>query len=456
MSDVAPTTTVLETLRTEIAQLAQVVKDHKSDPATIDVDKLAGVVAGLVDTQVKNTLQQQEDQRPVRRGEIIGAPGFEGQSLGVVRGGKFDGKRVQDVYLTKYLIDRMYAARKDSVKPASRELIDVVQKEMSATGSTAGDEWVPTGMAAELWQDMFLASRVGGTLSPIDMPTDPFDDPLAPTSGTWRKGTSNTAITAQDVTTAKSTLTSTEQVYEVDWAYDLDEDAIMAVLPSLRTELARSGAEQIDNFILNADSTDANTGNINSDDANPADDSYYLTNGQDGIRHLFLVDNSAQTANTNAVLTDALLVAGIGRLGKYAADVSNLAIVTDPKTYVYMLSLTNVATMDKFGPNATILTGQLANYMNIPVIASASMALTDQDGKYTTTSPSSNDVYGSIAIYHRNMWRLGFRRKLLIEVDQLIQKRQFIMVVSFRIAVAARGTRSTATHTAGLHDIKYS
>jgi hypothetical protein len=55
----------------------------------------------------------------------------------------------------------------------------------------------------------------------------------------------NTAPTATDPATGKSTLTHTEQVLEVDWAYDLTEDAAMAILPSLRAEIARSAGEQM-------------------------------------------------------------------------------------------------------------------------------------------------------------------------------------------------------------------
>ena len=238
----------------------------------------------------------------------------------------------------------------------------------------------------------------------------------------------------------------------MNWAYDFDEDAVLAVLPTLRSELTRDGAEQMDKFLLNADSTDAATGNINLDDANPADDSYYLSNGQDGIRHLYLVDNTAQSTDVNTTLTDALLRAGIGRLGKYAADVDRLAMVTDAETYVNgMLGLTNVVTVDKFGPQATVLTGQLAAYSGIPIVVSGAMAEAEDDGKLSTTAASNDE--GQIAIYHRDMWRVGFKRDLMIEIDRNIQKRQFVMVVSFRIAAAARGTRSSAVHTAGVHGI---
>jgi hypothetical protein len=241
-------------------------------------------------------------------------------------------------------------------------------------------------------------------------------------------------------------------VTEINWSYDLDEDAIVAVMPTLRQELARDGAEQIDRFILNADATNAGTGNINLDDADPDDDSYYLSAGQDGIRHFYLVDNTAQSTDINTTLTDALLRAGIARLGKYAADVDNLVMVTDVETYVNgMLALTNVVTVDKFGPRATVLTGALSSYQGIPIIVSGAMAEAEDDGKVSTTA--NNNDEGQIALFHRDMWKVGFRRQLLMEVDRNIQKRQFLMVVSFRIAVAARGTRSTAKHTAGIHGI---
>lgn len=447
-------TDVLTEIKSEIAKIAQVVQEHKGDTATIDRDDLAKQVEQLVAKQVAAQQAKADAARPTRRGEIIGPVGFEAVSAGVVESGVFAGKSVDDLIFTRWLLEeaRAKGGKDVRVKAPSKALEDAISKALTATGSGTGDELVPTGMQAQLWSDMFLASKVRSLIPSIAMPTDPFDIPLGWGSVTWRKGTQNTAASTSDPATAKSTLTSTEQVAEVNWAYDLDEDSIIAVLPTLRAELTRDGAEQMDKFILNADSTDAATGNINLDDANPPDDSYYLSGGQDGIRHLYLVDNTAQSTDINAVLTDALLRAGIARLGRYAADVSRLAMVTDAKTYVNnMLGLTNVVTVDKFGAAATVLTGELAKYSGIPVIISASMAEAEDDGKLSTTAANNDE--GQIAIFHRDMWRVGLKRDLLIELDRNIQKRQFIMVVSFRIAVAARGTRSSAVHTAGIHGI---
>lgn len=443
----------LDTVLQKLSELNDTIRSHADDKATMDKDSIKAELESVIEAQVQMKVAEAEAKRPVRKGELIGPDGFKAPGLGYIESGKFSGQRTSDVLFAHQFLTR--AARLGGgakVAPPSKELEDIATKALTSTGVGTGDELVPTGMAAELWQDFFLQARIVPTIGVVPMPTDPFDWPLGWGAVTWRKGTQNTSVTATDPATAKSTLTSTEQVLEIDWSYDLDEDAIVAVMPSLREMLAREGGEQMDRFVLNADATNAGTGNINLDDADPPDDSYYLSSGQDGIRHLYLVDNSTQSVDVNSTLDDAEMRAGISRLGKYGANYAQCAAVTDVETYMNgILALTNVTTWDKFGPNATVLTGQLAAYQGIPLIVSGAMLEAEDDGKISTT-PANNDE-GQIAFFHRDMWKVGFRRELLIEVDRDIQKRQFIMVVSFRIAVAARGTRASAVHTSGIHGI---
>ena len=337
-------------------------------------------------------------------------------------------------------------------QPASADLDNAI-KALTSTGSGTGDELVPTNMAAMLWDDFFLASRIVATMMRIDMPTNPFDIPLGLGNVTWRKGTENTATTASDPATAKSTLTATELVTQQEWSYTLDEDAAIAMAPAVRGKLAQSGAEIMDAFALNDDATNAATGNINLDDADPDDASYYLSSGQDGLRHAWLVDNTAMTVAAGGDALDAAdVTSALGKMGKYAVDPSKLVIVTDAGTYLNgFLKLTNVVTVDKFGPNAVILTGQLATYYGIPIIVSASAPKTEADGKVSTTA--GNNTLGQFTVFHRDMWYAGFARNLLIESDRDITKRQYIMVTSLRQAVAAHGTRSTQIHTAGAANI---
>lgn len=360
-----------------------------------------------------------------------------------------------DLLLAKRLMESAHAAQMkglslpNSAFAPSEDLVAAV-KAMTSTGAGIGAELVPENLAASLWEDMFAASKVFTDLPEQPMTSDPQDIGLLGNMA-FKKGTQNTGTTAQDLTSAESKLTTTELVAEVDWSYNLDEDAVIALMPAFRIEAARAGAEYMDAFAINADATDAATGNINLDDADPDADNYYLSAGQDGIRHQFLVDNIAQGENVAAALDDAKMALILNPLGKYALDLANVRIVPDVQTYLSMLALSSVKTVDVYGPGATIVTGELARYRAIPVIPSAVMPLTEADGKVSTIA--GNNTKGQLAAYNRLLWRRGSRRGLTIEIDRSIQKRQMIMVVSFRIAVGNRGTRSTATHTVGGYNI---
>jgi HK97 family phage major capsid protein len=456
------------TLDDVIKEITDITEAAKNG-TLIDKEALAAAledqVKAMVDAQVKEKL----DSRPVRRVPVnlIGSDGTKITSSnryhkalaafeadGHAQWGNLKALPV-DLWLAHQLIAKAHHYNPGQVRPPSDDLQAAI-KALTSTGSGTGDEYVPTDMADSVWMDMFLSARVAGTLMNVNMPTDPFDLPLGLGAVTWRKGTQNTATTHSDPATAKSTLTTTEQVTEQRWSYTLDEDSVVAIMPLLRAELTRSGGEQIDDFVLNADATNAATGNINLDDADPDDASWYLSDGQDGIRHQWLVDNTAQQINAGGALVDADITGALTLMGKYAADPRRVVMAMDVQSYLNGMLATGsgapgeyVITLDKLGTEATVITGMLAMYRGIPLLASSQHRLAQDDGKLNAAS----NTKGSITLYNRDMWKVGFRRQLLIEVDRLIQNRQLVMVSSFRVAVAARGTRSTNTHTAGIRNI---
>ena len=458
----------LEQVIAEIAELTNTIKEHVPKDSTLDWGQLEEKMEGLLQKHTQAVM----DTIPVRAGDVSptlfrAAEQYQGryktELRDIIEHGEYKlgnwKLRAVDLWMAKALLDkandmkssRIGFAGEEKVKPASEDLNTVV-KLMTSTGTATGDELVPTGMASELWDDFFMASRVAADLPNQPMPTDPFDIPLGLGDVTWRKGGQGQVSTPQNVATGKSTLTATEQIAEVDWSYNLDEDSVVAMMPSLRRRLGISGGEQMDAFCLNADATATSTLNINSDDGTPDADSYYLTSGQDGIRHLYIVDNTAQHVNAGGdALADADMTGALNLLAKYGLDLNSVRIVPGIGAYFAMLGLTNVATVDKYGPQATILKGELARYRGVPVLPSASQPKAEADGKLSVTAASN--TLGTISFYNRNMWTVGFKRGLLIEVDKNIRTRELYMVVSFRIAVAAHGTRASATHTSGIRNI---
>ena len=453
----------------EKQRLAQEAKKNGDDVKTeTDYDQLVADFEADFKQLIDQQVQEKLDAMPIHRqpGEAIAmdtaADDLNGNryqriAKNIARDGfhKTANRKLKavDLALAQKLLNYAHQIEPGRYAVPSDDLKAAV-KALDTSTSGAGSELTDTQTMQQLWDDFYLSSLVVSNMQTIDpMPSDPFNIPLGLGDVTWRKASQNVAVSATNVSTAESVLTTTELVAEVNWSYSLDEDSVVAFLPALRARLAISGGEIMDDFALNADATATATGNVNLDDDTPPSDSYYLSDGQDGIRHQWIVDNTSQTVNAGGdALADADIVSMLGNMDKYAVDPQRVIQVCDVSTYLAgYLNLDTVVTIDKFGPGATVLTGQLAAYRGIPIIVSVSHRLAQADGKLSTTA--ANNTLGSISAFNTLMWYAGMKRDMLIEVDRDIRTRKFILVASFREAVAAHGTRSSNTHTAGVRNI---
>ena len=324
---------------------------------------------------------------------------------------------------------------------------------MDSTTAGYGDELVATLEARELWLDVNLQTLVAPLVPTFPMPSNPFDVPTQLGDVSFYPGTENVAAADTRLSTGKTTLTAHELVGQVPYSFTLEEDGVIAMLPEIRAALVRNVAETLDDIILNADTTAQNS--INADGATitaaSAGKAQWLI-GYDGILHLPLVDNSDQANNHNAAVSDDMFNELRAKLGKYGVRPSQLAWVMDVNTYIRAQGISQFRTMDKLGPNATVLTGMLGAIEGIPVIVSEQMRLADADGKVTDAGNDTDT--GRVLLFNRTQWAQGFRRQLNIDVDRDLQKRQTVVTVSFRHALTERsGSRSGATHTALQYNI---
>ena len=339
----------------------------------------------------------------------------------------------------------------------SRQLLGAMTRAaMDSTTAGSGDELVATLEARELWQDVNLQTLVAPIIPTFPMPSNPFEVPRQLGDVSFFPGTENTATTDTALATGRTTLTAYELVGQVPYSFTLEEDGVIAMLPEIRAGLVRNVAEVLDDIILNADRSTAN--NINADGgnitANSAGKAHWLL-GYDGILHLPLVDNTEQANDHDAAVSDDMFNELRAKLGKYGARPSQLAWIMDVHTFIRAQSVEQFRTMDKLGPNATLLTGMLGAVEGIPVIVSEQMSLADADGK--VTDGAATNTKGRLLLVNRTQWAQGFRRQLMIDVDRDTQKRQTVVTVSFRHALAERsGSRDSATHTGLQYNIDLS
>ena len=330
----------------------------------------------------------------------------------------------------------------------------VTRAAMDSTTAGAGDELVPTLERAELWMDVNLQTLVGGIIPTFPMPSQPFDIPTQLGDVNFYPGVENTAAATTALSTAKATLTARELVAQAPFSFSLDEDnALPSLVAEIRASLVRNSAETLDDIILNADTTATN--GINADGATLSAStagSAHLLLGYDGLLHLPLVDNTAMSNDHGVAVSDDMFNEIRAKMGRYGVRPSELAWIMDVNTFIRAQSVDAFRTMDKLGPNATVLTGMLGAVEGIPVIVSEQMRLADTDGKVTSGSNTSDT--GRLLLVNRNQWAQGYRRQPTVDVTRDPSRRQTVVTVSFRHALTERtGNRSAATHTALQYNI---
>jgi hypothetical protein len=305
-----------------------------------------------------------------------------------------------------------------------------------------GAEIIGNQYIRELWTGARRSSRVFGLIEQFDM-TDPTAYlPVEADIPEMLHVAESTASNSSNYTTTKTgsnrvQVDAKKFVIHQMWSGEMEEDSLFAYVPFLRRQQGVSLAHYADSLVLNGDTTNAGTGNINLDDADPADTKHYLA--FDGIRHAGLVDNTNNRADIAGAITLAAFKAQRGRMldtthlhdWGHPLSPSDLVHVADPETADALAFLDEVITVDKYGANATILSGELARVLGNPLISSIAMSKTEADGKVSTTG--SNNVKGQIATFNRRGYAVGVRRRLKVETERLPGTDQTRIVLSTRL-----------------------
>jgi len=316
--------------------------------------------------------------------------------------------------------------------------------ELAYTTQTGfGDEWVPELWSAQIWNKARQDNTVLPLARSIEMPSNPFELPIegadpsvyfvpeTTAEAELSLGSGNT-IPDSKVGSGKVQLSAKKLALRVGFSSELVEDSIIPVLNIYREQAMRAIADSIDYVLLNGDTEDGSTGNINSDHTAPASNARFMA--FDGLRKLPLVTTASNAIDMgNAAPTLAKLrEARFSMPAKYAARPQDLAWIVDGNTYAALLNLSEFLTMDKAGSLATAQTGQIGFLDGIPVFISAEMPLTEADGK---VGSGTKDRGTALCIY-RPGWFVGYRRRIAVNVDYLPYYDAYQLTATVRLAFA--------------------
>lgn len=447
--------TELETIKQNLAKMNDFI-ENRYDPMSQSFGIMQEEQTRL-NAEVRKIL---ETQRTMNAGALTRMAGLN-DNVPRVPSGRYRGMDSYDLMIANTILchtESEVAARRESVDPTMlanwRINVESAARALDDTTANAGDELLFTGESSEMWRDVHLSTSVASLFRRMQMPTNPFQYPFDFGDINWYRGTANIAATSTDPNTDRRTITASELVGMIAFSYNLDENSVVAVLPELRQLLIRNAAEVLDDLVLNGDTTDAGA-NINADGA--AAGAVAGTAGKDhwlifdGLIKIPLVDNTGQRNDHNAAVSDDMFNEIRSKLGRFGVKPSDVAFITDVNTYIRSQSISNIRTLEKFGPQATILTGQLAAVEGVPLIVSEQMLLADTDGKVTSAGNGTDT--GRLLIVNRSQYRLGFVREMMVESERDIQKRQTVLVASMRVGFEGRIANASDTAVALQYDI---
>lgn len=324
----------------------------------------------------------------------------------------------------------------------------------SLTGTTTQSVW-ELEVSLNMEQDIRRKLIVAPLFRSIDMKTNVMTIPLNPDSGlaSWAQnsdfglaasagGTSATTAgtigsasphTLKDVTLKAYKVATNEYLN-----YEEEEDSLIVLLPIIREAMVRRLARAIDRAYVQggADTTIPVKG---------------LTKYSNTTANTS-TSNAAVTAAVGTAVTIAKLRAMRAGLGVLGLDPAEVTFIVNSAVYYDLLEDDKFQTMNQVGPQATLLTGQIGQIGNSPVLVSGELPEKPSSGSSANASGvwTVDTNVGALAVYTPN-FVVGNQRGLRMDTQELVETQRRVMVASMRTGF----TQLSAAYGAGVVSLRY-
>jgi len=281
------------------------------------------------------------------------------------------------------------------------------------TGSGAGDEFIPTTLSSDVYQEYEMARGVEAVFPRLEMPTGEWKIPVSTDPPSFYvQGQSSSPV----------------------WADEFEEDSITAVQPWLSSRMGRAAASDVENALINGDTTSTHL------DTGYTVASHDMRRLCDGLRDRAIALSMTADLSTWSQANIMSLLAGAG---EYAANPAEWVCVPSVKTYLKkILTDSNFTSAEKLpqGMASVNVGGGLGVYYGSKVIPSGKLAANlNATGIYDGSTTS----YTACLWFNPMGWLIGYRRGMQIEVQKDILNGQFNMVATMRLHPKKMANAST-------------
>ena len=233
------------------------------------------------------------------------------------------------------------------------------EKALSSTSGSGGDVIVPQ-LADQIIPFIRQKSYLRQFLLSFDMPTETYRFPkITAGANVYFVGE---AVSAPEptVSTGQVELVAKKLMAAITMSAELEEDAVLPIVPVIRDDLAKAFAYAEENAFINGDTTHTATA---LSDAVATEDDWYLYDQRlafDGLRK-FATGTAVDLTGSTFSLAD--ISAAIKNLGKYGRDKSELLLITSLREEDVLRKLLGInLALNQLGLTGTALPGEIGEY----------------------------------------------------------------------------------------------
>ncbi|MEV4416126.1 phage major capsid protein [Catellatospora sp. NPDC049609] len=333
---------------------------------------------------------------------------------------------VTDMVLFGLLIDKQAKSSGNGFEVARSHRIfkdrwNNALRAMDVDTAGEGGNWVPTGIGSVLHEKVRAAGKIAPLFSRIDLPANPWKWPVEGADATAYRvaeptGDTETKMAASTPGTVAPTFDAEIFGARALFSRSLEADSAYAILPYVRKKIVQAFVDAEEKAVLDGDSDgthqDSDVG-ASTTDARTA---------WDGLRKRAL----ANAGQALTAVTSANIATLRKSMGKWGLNPAEMALILGVSGYHQLLGDANLITVDKAGPQATILNGQIGWVYGVPVIVSEHVRENlNATGVYDGTTTTKT----YFMLVNRNEWAFGQRMALDVEVDDSIYRETYQRVM---------------------------
>jgi len=308
------------------------------------------------------------------------------------------------------------------------ELVNAIKKALSTSAGYGGD-FLPIPLATDFIRLVTEKTFCRQVFRVINMPNKIYDFPkILSGPKVYYESTEGTEAVETSMTTGTIRLIARKFIAQLKSSMELFEDANNDFDEIIRQHFASGMAEAEEETILIGDRSHTATA---ASEAAATDANWYtkdhrlawnglLTLGGDIVGTLSVGNRAANRVDAAGASMSTLVARQLlYNLGKYARRYSDIVLIVNPWSANQLLDDSKLVTLDKYGPKATIISGEFGKlYNKVTVLA----------------SDFCTDGYGVAT--HKGNVVIGDRRLIKLKNEELISSDSKRYVISQRADMA--------------------